>query len=146
MDGEPLATTVESSIKKLELVRRLNGWHATAIVVGTIIGSGIFLVPSEMMQAVGSARMVYAVWIVGGILSFFGALTYSELGAMKPQAGGEYVFIRDAIARRADSSMRGHGSLLPNQPRLRAYRPELCSCSETFEGLDFPPRQRFVWA
>jgi APA family basic amino acid/polyamine antiporter len=80
----------------LELVRRLNGWHATAIVVGTIIGSGIFLVPAEMMQAVGSARMVYAVWAVGGILSFFGALTYAELGAMKPQAGGEYIFIRDA--------------------------------------------------
>jgi APA family basic amino acid/polyamine antiporter len=78
------------------LLRRLNGWHATAIVVGTIIGSGIFLVPSEMMQAVGTARMVYAVWIAGGVLSFFGALTYAELGSMKPQAGGEYVFIRDA--------------------------------------------------
>jgi basic amino acid/polyamine antiporter, APA family len=58
MEGEPLAATTASSIKKLELVRRLNGWHATAIVVGTIIGSGIFLVPAEMMQAVGSARLV----------------------------------------------------------------------------------------
>ncbi len=48
------------------------------------------------MQAVGSARMVYLVWIVGGLLSFFGALTYAELGAMKPQAGGEYVYVRDA--------------------------------------------------
>jgi len=44
--------------------------HAGAIVVGTIIGSGIFLVPSEMMQAVGSARLVYFAWIVGGLLSF----------------------------------------------------------------------------
>jgi APA family basic amino acid/polyamine antiporter len=65
-------------------------------VVGTIIGSGIFLVPQEMMQAVGSARMVYLAWVVGGLLSFFGALTYAELGAMKPQAGGEYVYVRDA--------------------------------------------------
>jgi APA family basic amino acid/polyamine antiporter len=65
-------------------------------VVGTIIGSGIFLVPTEMMQAVGSAREVYLAWIVGGLLSFFGALTYAELGAMKPQAGGEYVYVRDA--------------------------------------------------
>src|SRR5215468_8085328 len=79
-----------------QLIRGLNAWHATAVVVGTIIGSGIFLVPSEMMQAVGSARLVYLAWIVGGLLSFFGALTYAELGAMKPQAGGEYVYVRDA--------------------------------------------------
>ena len=79
-----------------ELARDLKLSHAGAIVVGTIIGSGIFLVPSEMMQAVGSARMVYLVWVVGGLLSFFGALTYAELGAMKPQAGGEYVYVRDA--------------------------------------------------
>ena len=79
-----------------ELVRDLGVSHATAIVVGTIIGSGIFLVPAEMMQAVGSAKLVYLAWFVGGLLSFFGALTYSELGAMKPQAGGEYVYVRDA--------------------------------------------------
>ena len=79
-----------------ELSRELGPSHAIAVVVGTIIGSGIFLVPTEMMQAVGSARLVYLAWIVGGLLSFFGALTYAELGAMKPQAGGEYVYVRDA--------------------------------------------------
>ena len=79
-----------------DLPRALGVSHATAIVVGTIIGSGIFLVPSEMMQAVGSAKLVYLAWFVGGLLSFFGALTYAELGAMKPQAGGEYVYVRDA--------------------------------------------------
>src|SRR3954470_24017626 len=78
-----------------ELARDLRLSHATAIVVGTIIGSGIFLVPAEMMQAAGSAKLVYLAWLVGGLLSFFGALTYAELGAMKPQAGGEYVYIRD---------------------------------------------------
>jgi APA family basic amino acid/polyamine antiporter len=78
-----------------ELARDLGVSHAGAIVVGTIIGSGIFLVPSEMMQAVGSAKLVYLVWLAGGLLSFFGALTYAELGAMKPQAGGEYVYVRD---------------------------------------------------
>src|SRR5215475_15831988 len=81
---------------KPELSRDLGVSHATAVVVGTIIGSGIFLVPAEMMQAVGSARLVYLAWLVGGLLSFFGALTYAELGAMKPQAGGEYVYVRDA--------------------------------------------------
>ena len=78
------------------LSRDLGASHATAVVIGTIIGSGIFLVPAEMMQAVGSARMVYFVWIVGGLLSMAGAMTYAELGAMKPQAGGEYIYIRDA--------------------------------------------------
>src|SRR5256885_7855513 len=79
-----------------ELARDLGASHATAIVVGTIIGSGIFLVPAEMMQAAGSAKLVYLAWLVGGLLSFFGAMTYAELGAMKPEAGGEYVYIRDA--------------------------------------------------
>ncbi len=79
-----------------ELVRGLNTWHATSIVAGTIIGSGIFLVPAEMMQAVGSAGLVYLAWIVGGLLSFFGALTYAELGSVRPYAGGEYVYVRDA--------------------------------------------------
>jgi APA family basic amino acid/polyamine antiporter len=79
-----------------ELARDLGVSHASAVVVGTIIGSGIFLVPAEMMQAVGSAKLVYLAWVMGGLLSFFGALTYAELGAMKPQAGGEYVYVRDA--------------------------------------------------
>jgi len=82
--------------KTPQLARDLGVSHASAIVVGTIIGSGIFLVPSEMMQAVGSAKLVFLAWLVGGLLSFFGALTYAELGAMKPQAGGEYVYVRDA--------------------------------------------------
>jgi APA family basic amino acid/polyamine antiporter len=79
-----------------QLARCLDLPQALAVVAGTVIGSGIFLVPSEMMQAAGSARGVFLAWIAGGILSFFGALTYAELGAMKPQAGGEYVYIRDA--------------------------------------------------
>ena len=86
---------VIKSAPPAELSRDLGVSHASAVVVGTIIGSGIFLVPAEMMQAVGSARLVYLAWIVGGLLSFFGALTYAELGAMKPQAGGEYVYVRD---------------------------------------------------
>jgi basic amino acid/polyamine antiporter, APA family len=86
----------QSTSSRAELSRELGASHATAIVIGTIIGSGIFLVPAEMMQAVGSAKLVYLAWLVGGLLSFFGALTYAELGAMKPQAGGEYVYVRDA--------------------------------------------------
>lgn len=70
--------------------------QATAVVVGTVIGSGIFLVPREMMLDLGSPALVYLAWIVGGVLSLFGAMTYAELGAMLPEAGGEYVYLRGA--------------------------------------------------
>src|SRR6266436_10011975 len=79
-----------------ELPRVLNASHATSIVVGIIIGSGIFLVPREMMAAVGSSVTVYAVWIVGGLLSLFGAMTYAEIAAARPKYGGEYAFLREA--------------------------------------------------
>ncbi len=91
-----MTSSPKPAISRPELARDLGVSQASAVVVGTIIGSGIFLVPAEMIQAVGSAKLVYLAWIVGGILSFFGALTYAELGAMKPQAGGEYVYVRDA--------------------------------------------------
>src|SRR5260370_30864268 len=85
----------ELTTTRPELARDLGVSHASAVVVGTIVGSGIFLVPAEMMQGVGSAKLVYLAWIVGGVLSFFGALTYAELGALRPFAGGEYVYVRD---------------------------------------------------
>ena len=79
-----------------DLPRVLGVWPATAVVVGTIIGSGIFLVPHEMMLAVGSGSLVYLAWIAGGFLTLAGATIYAELGAMMPRTGGEYVFLRDA--------------------------------------------------
>lgn len=78
------------------LKRELGVWSAAAIVVGTVIGSGIFLVPSTMMRNVGSPFKVFAVWIAGGLLSLFGALSYAELAAALPEAGGEYVYLREA--------------------------------------------------
>jgi len=89
-------SAIQGNSKSAHLLRELGPAQAVSVVVGVVIGSGIFLVPAEMMQAAGSARLVFLAWIAGGILSFFGAVTYSELGVMKPQAGGEYVYIRDA--------------------------------------------------
>jgi APA family basic amino acid/polyamine antiporter len=79
-----------------ELKRDLGQWAAAAIVVGTVIGSGIFLVPRTMIQRVGSPEMVFAVWIFGGLLSLAGALSYAELAAALPEAGGEYAYLREA--------------------------------------------------
>ncbi len=78
------------------LKRELGIWSAAAIVVGTVIGSGIFLVPSAMARNVGSPLKIFGVWIAGGLLSLFGALSYAELAAAMPEAGGEYVYLREA--------------------------------------------------
>jgi APA family basic amino acid/polyamine antiporter len=79
-----------------ELKRDLGIWASLAIVVGTVIGSGIFRVPQAMILNVGSVRLVFLVWIVGGLLSLAGALTYAELAAAMPGAGGEYVYLTEA--------------------------------------------------
>jgi basic amino acid/polyamine antiporter, APA family len=83
-------------IESHQLKRELGVWSAAAIVVGTVIGSGIFLVPSTMIRQVGSPLKVIGVFIVGGLLSLFGALSYAELAAAMPEAGGEYVYLREA--------------------------------------------------
>lgn len=77
-----------------QLIRALGPWQAASLVVGTIIGTGIFLKTSTMAETGGSAVWVLAAWAAAGGLSLFGALTYAELGAMFPHAGGEYVFLR----------------------------------------------------
>jgi APA family basic amino acid/polyamine antiporter len=79
-----------------ELKRDLGVWAALAIVVGTVIGSGIFRVPQAMILNVGTVPLVFLVWIVGGLLSLAGALTYAELAAAMPGAGGEYVYLTEA--------------------------------------------------
>ena len=82
--------------KVIELRRDLGLWGAISIVVGTVIGSGIFLVPRAMVLRVGSPSMVFVVWVFGGLLSLCGALSYAELAAAMPEAGGEYVYLREA--------------------------------------------------
>lgn len=79
-----------------ELRRDLGLMAALAIVIGTVIGSGIFRVPQTMINNVGTVEMVFLVWVVGGVLSLAGALTYAELAAALPGAGGEYVYLAEA--------------------------------------------------
>lgn len=84
-----------------ELPRAIGSLGATAVVVGTIIGSGIFLVPHNVALQVGSVANVFLVWIVGGVLALAGSLSLAELGAATPEAGGVYIYLRDAYGKLA---------------------------------------------
>src|SRR3954471_24816451 len=86
-------TTASESAK---LPRVLGPIEAFCVVVGSVIGSGIFIVPAEVARDVGAMGPIALVWIVGGLFSAAGALTLAELGAMLPRAGGPYVFLRAA--------------------------------------------------
>jgi len=81
---------------RIELKRDLGPWAAASIVIGTVIGSGIFLVPHDMILRVGTPGWVFVVWIFGGLLTLAGALSYAELAAAIPEAGGEYAYLREA--------------------------------------------------
>ena len=78
------------------LERRLGPLDAAAIVISNVIGGGIFFVPVIVAQLVPNPVAMLAVWLVGGALAFAGAMAYAELAAVRPHAGGEYVYLRDA--------------------------------------------------
>jgi APA family basic amino acid/polyamine antiporter len=79
-----------------QLVRGLGPWDATSLTVGSVIGTGIFLVSSDIAKALPHGGMILAVFLVGGLLSLAGALTFAELGAMYPRAGGIYHYLKEA--------------------------------------------------
>jgi len=130
---------------RAELIRGLNVWHATSIVAGTIIGSGIFLVPAEMMQDAGSAKLVYLAWIAGGLLSLFGALTYAELGAVRPFAGGEYVYVRDAYGPLPAFLYAWTWFLIGKPASIASVTAGLVRVLGTFSALSFLPQAIFTW-
>lgn len=82
-----------------DLPRTIGFWGASAIMVGVVIGSGIFKTPPSIAKESGSPVFILSMWVVGGILSLFGALTYAELAVMYPQSGGVYVFLREGLGR-----------------------------------------------
>src|SRR2546422_9417154 len=79
------------------LPRRLGLWSAVAVVVGSTIGSGIFRTPASIAQRVDDVPLFLLSWVLGGVVTLCGALTYAELAALFPRSGGIYVFIREAF-------------------------------------------------
>jgi APA family basic amino acid/polyamine antiporter len=93
--AEATATAPDTSTG---LVRGLGLLDSTMLVAGSMIGSGIFIVSSEIARQVGSPGWLLVVWIVAGVLTIIGALSYGELAAMMPKAGGQYVYLREAFS------------------------------------------------
>lgn len=79
-----------------QLIRRLGRFDATMLVMGGIIGSGIFLNPAEVARAVASPFWIVGVWLIGGAIAIAGAFVYAELAARRPEVGGQYAYLRDA--------------------------------------------------
>src|SRR5215469_10609298 len=88
-----MAANLTDQSERSDLVRGLGLWSAIAIVIGDTIGTGVFLVASDMAHAVGSATLVLIAWIIGGFIVLLGAFCYAELGAAFPKAGGAYVYL-----------------------------------------------------
>ncbi|HKF96968.1 MAG TPA: amino acid permease, partial [Steroidobacteraceae bacterium] len=84
------------STQDLQPRRDLTLTHATSLVAGIIIGTGIFLKSATMAQAVGTPALVLAAWAAAGLVAMLGALCFAELGALLPHAGGEYVYLSRA--------------------------------------------------
>src|SRR5258705_3107162 len=79
-----------------QLQKTIGLWSATTIVIGSVIGSTIFMKPATMAGQLGSPLVLIAVWVVAGIISIFGAMAFAELGTMFPETGGQYVYLRKA--------------------------------------------------
>lgn len=94
--GNILMATNNSASGKPGLVRQLGLFDSTMIMMGIVIGSGIFLTTGIMAESIPSAGLILLAWIVGGLLTLAGALTYAELGAAMPEAGGQYVYLKKA--------------------------------------------------
>jgi APA family basic amino acid/polyamine antiporter len=92
------ATTPPATALDTEFRRGLGLYDATMVVIGSMIGSGIFIVSADMARSIGSAGWLLAAWALTGVLTIVGALSYGELAAMMPRAGGQYVYLREAFS------------------------------------------------
>ncbi len=100
-----MATEVaEINETKEGFIRGLGLLDSTMIVAGSMIGSGIFIVSADIARQTGSAGGLLLTWIITGMLTIFAALSYGELAAMMPKAGGQYVYLRESYSRSGFSS------------------------------------------
>ena len=96
--ANPTAASAAAVGLDTEFHRGLGLYDSTMVVVGSMIGSGIFIVSADMARNIGSAGWLLAAWLLTGALTVVGALSYGELAAMMPRAGGQYVYLREAFS------------------------------------------------
>src|SRR5712664_813838 len=92
------ATPTPGQPPRVEFVRAISRLDATALVVGSMIGSGIFIVSADILRQVHSPGLLLVVWLLSGVVTLLGALSYGELAAMYPKAGGNYIYLREGIS------------------------------------------------
>ena len=109
VEGSPIAQsrgrwqggTARVAHAKPDLPRTVGFWGALSIMVGIVVGSGIFATPPAIARETGNAWLVLALWAAGGVLALFGAFTYAEMAVQFPESGGVYVFLREGFGRAA---------------------------------------------
>src|SRR5438552_4095983 len=92
------STEIQPPSTETKFVQGLGLWDSTMMVAGSMIGSGIFIVSADIARQVGSAGWLLLVWVVTGLLTVGAALSYGELAAMMPKAGGQYIYLREAYS------------------------------------------------
>jgi APA family basic amino acid/polyamine antiporter len=124
-------------VKSPALERTLGFSASIAVVVGTIIGTGVFLKAAIMSQYVGSATWVLAAWAFAGLLSLAGALTYAEIGILFPRAGGEYVYIREAYGDLPAFLYGWQRFWIANPGTIAAYAVGAATFAQPLFSLDY---------
>lgn len=122
----PPAPPARPASPRPDLPRIVGFWGATGVMIGVTIGSGIFATPSEIARQLDSPSLILLAWVLGGVLSFFGALTYSELATMYPRSGGIYVFLKEAYGPKMAFTF-GWTYLLITKPAAAAGITVVCS-------------------
>jgi basic amino acid/polyamine antiporter, APA family len=140
---EPTGTEARALVldpRGLQLSRRIGFWGGSAIMVGIIIGSGIFRTPASIARELGSPTLILTLWAAGGLLSLFGALSYAELGTMFPRSGGIYVYMHEGLGK-VPAFVFGWTYMLLVKPLAAAAIAMVCS--EHFNlllGVTWDPR------
>lgn len=133
------ASKIANPNARIDLPRKIGFWGATAVLVGSAVGSGIFAAPTGIAKSLGSPTLILALWVAGGIIALCGALTFAELGAMLPRTGGIYVFLREGLGN-CPAFVFGWTYMLITKPSAAGGIATVFSTHfKTLTGLDWNP-------